>query len=172
MNKNKRDIENIKKEARRLYCREGLLGKEVAQRLSVSERTVSLWVNENEAAWKKERNTRVASSENVQDNIRKIIELQAEKRISLMEEAGRAELEGNRERVLSISAEIAGIDSSIEKWSKQRVVSEKNNRITISIYIDVLDQIFKALSSYDSALYMKTLDFQEQHINEIVKKLG
>ncbi|MCS2592253.1 hypothetical protein NXW19_26425 [Bacteroides ovatus] len=43
----------LKKEAHDLYVREGMTCKEISTRINVSERSVSSWINENDALWKK-----------------------------------------------------------------------------------------------------------------------
>ena len=42
----------LKKEAHDLYVREGMTCKEISTRINVSERSVSSWINENDALWK------------------------------------------------------------------------------------------------------------------------
>ena len=53
----------LKKEAHDLYVREGMTCKEISTRINVSERSVSSWINENDALWKKERQASVISSQ-------------------------------------------------------------------------------------------------------------
>ncbi|MCS2279305.1 hypothetical protein NXW50_14250 [Bacteroides thetaiotaomicron] len=43
----------LRKEAHDLYVREGMTCKEISTRINVSERSVSSWINENDALWKK-----------------------------------------------------------------------------------------------------------------------
>lgn len=45
----------LKKEAHDLYVREGMTCKEISTRINVSERSVSSWINEKDALWKKEQ---------------------------------------------------------------------------------------------------------------------
>jgi hypothetical protein len=49
---------------------------------------------------------------------------------------------------------------------------EKENRITLSTYVDVMDQLFEAIKNYDAKIYLKLLDFQEQHLSDISIKLS
>ena len=62
----------LKKEAHDLYVREGMTCKEISTRINVSERSVSSWINENDALWKKERQASVISSQKQGDNLKHI----------------------------------------------------------------------------------------------------
>ena len=49
---------------------------------------------------------------------------------------------------------------------------DKENRISLGVYLDVMDDLFNALRIYDMAIYRSTLDFQEQYIQTITQRLG
>ena len=146
----------LKKEAHDLYVREGMTCKEISTRINVSERSVSSWINENDALWKKERQASVISSQK-QELLRMIDE---------------AITEGDSDKVLELRKQAATLDNSVAQWGNQLKEVDKKNRITLAIYIDVMSRIFDAMKVYNADLYFKTLDFQENHLYEAAKMLG
>ena len=74
----------LKKEAHDLYVREGMTCKEISTRINVSERSVSSWINENDALWKKERQASVISSQKQGDNLKQIINILADQKLELL----------------------------------------------------------------------------------------
>ena len=134
----------LRKEAHDLYVREGMTCKEISTRINVSERSVSSWINENDALWKKERQASVISSQK----------------------------QGDSDKVLELRKQAATLDNSVAQWGNQLKEVDKKNRITLAIYIDVMSRIFDAMKVYDADLYFKTLDFQENHLYEAAKMLG
>jgi hypothetical protein len=49
---------------------------------------------------------------------------------------------------------------------------DSENRISLGIYLEVMNDIFKNLEHFDKDVYLKTLDFQESHLSTISIKLG
>ena len=60
--------EKEKKTARRMYVELNMTGKEIAEELAVTEKTVSRWVNE--FGWAAERNARAISATHQTENIK------------------------------------------------------------------------------------------------------
>ena len=54
----------------------------------------------------------------------------------------------------------------------KRQVMDKDSRITLDVYIDVMEDIFKCMHASDQTLHFKTLEFQETHLRYISQKLG
>ena len=133
--------------------------KEISTRINVSERSVSSWINENDALWKKERQASVISSQKQGDNLKQIINILADQKLELLRMIDEAIAEGDS-------------DNSVAQWGNQLKEVDKKNRITLAIYIDVMSRIFDAMKVYDADLYFKTLDFQENHLYEAAKMLG
>ena len=152
----------LKKEAHDLYVREGMTCKEISTRINVSERSVSSWINENDALWKKERQASVISSQKQGDNLKQIINILADQKLELLRMID----------VLELRKQAATLDNSVAQWGNQLKEVDKKNRITLAIYIDVMSRIFDAMKVYDADLYFKTLDFQENHLYEAAKMLG
>lgn len=162
----------LKKEAHDLYVRDGMMCKEISERINVSERSVSNWINENDALWKKERQASVISSQKQGDNLKQIINILADQKLELLRMIDEAIAEGESDKVLELRKQAATLDNSVAQWGNQLKEVDKKNRITLAIYIDVMSRIFDAMKVYDADLYFKTLDFQENHLYEATKTLG
>lgn len=162
----------LKKEAHDLYVRDGMMCKEISERINVSERSVSNWINENDALWKKERQASVISSKKQGDNLKQIINILADQKLELLRMIDEAIAEGDSDKVLELRKQAAGLDNSVAQWGNQLKEVDKKNRITLAIYIDVMGRIFDAMKAYNAELYFKTLDFQENHLYEAAKLLG
>lgn len=168
----KEHYRKLKKEAHDLYVRDGMMCKEISERINVSERSVSNWINENDALWKKERQASVISSQKQGDNLKQIINILADQKLELLRMIDEAIAEGESDKVLELRKQAATLDNSVAQWGNQLKEVDKKNRITLAIYIDVMSRIFDAMKVYDADLYFKTLDFQENHLYEAAKTLG
>jgi len=162
----------LKKEAHDLFVRNGMTCKEISERINVSEKSVSNWINENDALWKKERQASVLTSKKQGDNLKEIITIVADQKLDLLRRIDEAIAEGDNDKVLELRKQSAGLDNSVAQWGNQLKELDKKNRITLAIYIDVMNRIFDAMKTYDVDLYFKTLDFQENHLYEATKTLG
>ena len=72
--------------------------------------------------------------------------------------------------LLDLRKECATIDDAIAKWNKRIENLIKGTKITLSMYIEVMESIFEALRLKDEKLYILTLDFQEEHLHEVANK--
>ena len=70
-----------------------------------------------------------------------------------------------------LRAEAASIDDAISKWNKRIENLNKEGKITLALYIEVMERIFEALRTANEPLYLQTLDFQENHLEDIAHKL-
>ena len=177
----------LKVEAKKLFVIDGLTASEISIRLAISKKTLSIWVNENEQAWKKEREARMQSTTKQGDNIRAIISELAERRLAIMRQVEEIEtkianLNGKgidadtialRNQILELRKQSVNIADETSKWNKALNESYKgNNRITLSIYLEVMDSIFDYLRKWNPDIYNQTIDFQEQLLNEQSRILG
>ena len=154
----------LKNEAHDIYVRDGMMCKEISERINVSERSVSNWINENDALWKKERQASVISSKKQGDNLKQIINILADQKLELLRMIDEAIAEGDSDKVLELRKQAAGLDNSVAQWGNQLKEVDKKNRITLAIYIDVMGRIFDAMKAYNAELYFKTLDFHYPNI--------
>ena len=75
-----------------------------------------------------------------------------------------------QKELLELRKECASIDDAIAKWNKRIENLIKGTKITLSMYIEVMESIFEALRLKDEKLYILTLDFQEEHLHEVADK--
>lgn len=162
--------EKERKTAHILFVEQNKSQKDIAQLLGVTEKTVSDWVNKN--GWKEEQTARNASPARRINNIKAIITGLSEERIELSTQVRAAEQDGDEKTANSIRERISKIDDAVSKWNKTLENIDRENQITLSIYLEVMDRIFNALRLYDTKLYMNTVEFQEQHLHRITIELG
>jgi len=74
-------------------------------------------------------------------------------------------------QIKDLRKQAAAIDDAIAKWNKRIENLHKEGKITLSIYMEVMERIFEALRLSNEPLYMQTLDFQENHLEDVAAKL-
>lgn len=172
MARSKEYYKKLRKEAHDLYVNDGLSNKEISERLKVSEKSVSKWINDNEGLWKEERRASVVNSKQQAGNIKEIIRMLAENKLEILRRIDEAEKEGDKELVMELRKQAASLDNSVNAWGKQMENMNKENRITFSVYLEVMDRVFDAMKTANPHLYYESLDFQEAHIYDVSKLLG
>lgn len=168
----KEHYKRIKKEAHDLFVNDRASIREIAERLGVSERSVSSWANANDGLWKKEQTANAVSNKKQGENLREIISMLADQKLELLQRIDEAVTDGDNDKVLDLRKQAASLDNSVAQWGKQLSEMDKTNRISLSIYLEVMDKIFDAMKAQDPELYYRSLDFQETHIYEATKILG
>lgn len=143
---------------------------EAATQAGVSERTLSKWVTK--YGWKAEREARVGSQSSRTENLKETISLASQERIALSGELKDALALGDIKQIADLRQQIARVDAGVANWNKTLSSLDKEYKITLSTYLEVMDQIFDALRVYNMELFLKTTDFQEQHIHSVSARLG
>ena len=164
------NYDNKKAIAKHLYVGENRTAKEIALKVSVTEKTLSTWVNK--YGWKEERNAKSISSKKRLANIDAIINNLAEKRLNLEQNLQQEENKPkpNMEAIEVIRKDITAVDYAVANWNKTRKDASKEGAISASIYYEVMDDIFQSLLKYNQELYLKTLDFQNHHVETIASR--
>ena len=162
--------ERERRTAHILYVEQKKSAKEVAELVGVSEKTLSDWVTK--FNWKTERNARNTSPTQRIANIENIIAGLAEERIELSRRLQDSEKAANKDEVDEIRRQISKLDDAVSKWNKTLRDINKESKIPLATYLEVMQTIFEALQHYNPKLFMQTLDFQEQHIHDVSLKLG
>lgn len=163
--------ERERRTARILYVENNMTAKDVASRVGVTEKTVGDWVEKGN--WKAERDAKNASPSKRINNIKQIISDLSEERLMLDREIKKLENnKADQEEISKLRARISGIDDAVSKWNKTLENVEKEAKIQLSTYLQVMESIFQGMQKFDRELYLSTIDFQEFHVNEISIKLA
>lgn len=158
---------NKRKIAHHYYVEKRYTAKQVAEMLDITQKTVGEWVKK--YAWKEEREAREISARNRDENRNQVLSDLATDRMRIRELIQEEERKNNpdREVIREWRKQIAQIDDAVSKWSKAKMTAEKNERVPLDVYLQVMDNIFDSLRLFSPELYASTLDFQEQHVYEI-----
>ena len=179
--------ETEQKIAKELYINQNKTPEEIAHKTGVTLRTVQRWIKDGN--WKKLRDAKANGSPQRIERTQLVVDSLTDRRIQLIkdETKSRKELEELEElggyeelkeekailrvKVETLRAEAASIDDAISKWNKRIENLNKEGKITLSIYMEVMERIFEALRLSNEPLYMQTLDFQENHLEDVAAKL-
>jgi len=159
-------------QAHTLYNETSKSQKEIAEIVGVTEKTVSRWAID--GGWENERNARLMSNDSIKrngkmamdNNFQILLELQEKRRMEM------AKPQPDKIAIRDIDKEILGYTHAIAqaKNSVEEILSQ--SKITLILYLQVMDDIFNALKLEEPKIHAQTLDFQERHIQYIAKKLG
>lgn len=155
--------------AKEFYVNQGLTAKAIADKGLASEKTIGNWVNK--YGWKKLRDAKQNSTGLRADRIGQVIETLTEQRLNLFTAISDAKIEKDNDTLAALQKEAVGIDDAISKWNKALENLNKENRISLAVYLEVMEDIFKNMQQYNPGLHQQTLDFQEEHLNSISLKL-
>lgn len=157
--------------AKILFIENNLTIKDGAERVGVTEKTFSNWVRA--GSWTAERDARNASPAKRINNIKEIISNLSEEWLVL--DRAVKELERNRaepSEITDIRARIRGIDDAVSKWNKTLENIDKESRIPLATYLNIMEDVFSDLREFNKDIYLQTIDFQEHHINKVSIKIG
>ncbi len=166
----RKEYDKLKHTAYEYIVVHGLDQKEVARMLNLSEQTISKWSKQGK--WREERISRQQCHSTDADNTKQILRLMSEKRLNIEMEIREAERVGDKEKELSLRKEARALSDEMSKHNKTLLNLEKENRITLGVYIDVFDDIFTSLRNFDEDLWGKTIDFQTIQIRKKTNELG
>ncbi|MCO5253624.1 MAG: helix-turn-helix domain-containing protein [Bacteroidetes bacterium] len=152
-----------------MFCN-GKLQKEIAAAVGVTEKTISDWAKDEN--WKAERDARLNSAQKRAEDIKEVISHLTERRLAIFREIKEAEEKKDQQTVLWLKKEAVAVGQETAMHTKALLAIDKEQRINLGIYIEIMEDIFKHLQNYDANLYLKTLDFQEYHLSTITEKLG
>lgn len=165
------DYRKRKVEAKRLFM-DGKSQKEIAEIVKVSAVTLSGWCRD--GGWKTERDSRLNNEQNRIENIRNIIGCLSDQKIKLLGEIAQAEAEGDTEQVLKLRKSADSLADEVSKWNKslQGMQTEGRRRITLAVYLEVMDSIFRDMQATAPELFRQSIDFQEAHIAKATQIYG
>lgn len=172
------------KRAYNWYVKEHKTAKDIAGRLGRTEKTIGNWVKK--FGWKEQRDAKLNSFNAQRQRINEILSEYAEqtlyyiKETKALKEKLRKAMADNKEKAIKkyreqineYNTELARIDDGASKWRKQLADLDKENRISLSTYLEVMDDVFENMRAFDEALYNRSIEFQENHLQTISLKLG
>lgn len=152
------------------YTNQGLTAKAISEIVNVSEKTIGDWVDKGK--WKGVRDSNMNSSTNRAAKIKELVSELTEQQLEINIEIKAAKAVGDKEQVLALRQQSASISQEVAIQTKALERMDTDNRISLSVYLEVMNDIFKNLEHFDKEVYLKTLDFQENHLSTISIKLG
>jgi len=143
---------------------------EISKLLNVSINTLSKWANDD--GWKAARDAKLNGNDQAIRDTKQVLSDLAEQRISLNALQKEATEKKDFERLQELNRQAAALSDESSKWNKNLQMLQGPKNVSLAAYLDIMDDIFNSLRAFDQKLYLKTLDFQEQHIRATSKKLG
>lgn len=162
-----KEYDNKRKIAHHYYVEKGYTAKQVAEMLDITQKTAGEWVKR--YAWREEKEAREISATNRNKNRDEVLSDLATDRMKIRENILQEEAKEKPDRELTREwrKQISQIDDAVSKWNKAKITAEKNERVPLDVYLQVMDTIFDSLRLFSLELYTQTLDFQEQHVYNI-----
>jgi len=165
---------NTKKKERQLaylyYVEHGLSGKECARKAGVTQKTVSAWVAR--YRWKEERNARILSLNQRIEHMREVLGGLAEESVMLTRQLREASKRGDRGAANDLRLALASISDQASKWTKSLDTIQTKERVSLSVYLTVMDELFRAIHARHPDIYHQLIDFQEDLVHRKAAELG
>lgn len=139
--------------------------KEIAELLEVTEKTVGDWVKKGN--WKKLRDARINNTGTRAENIKKVIADLTESTLEIRNKIREAEAKGDKNEALELKKESTRLAQEVGMYQKALEKLEKDYKISLSTYLEIMESIFQSLNEFDQELYLKTLVFQKFHLQTI-----
>lgn len=169
------------------FTEEKLEAKEIAIKCKVRPNTVGDWIKNGN--WKSIRDSKTNQSGERLDRIQQVIDDLAIERLEIMKQIKeypeqirelekearevsnkniqvelKTQIADLRDEVKDMKRQTVFIDQGIAMWNKTLSNFHTENKITLTKYIEIMEKIFSDLRKHDEKTYMKTLDFQHEHI--------
>lgn len=152
------------------YTKQGFTAKAISEIVNVSEKTIGDWVIKGN--WKSVRDAHLNSAQNRASKIKEFISELTEQQLEINIEVKQAKATGDLKRVIELRQQSASISQEVAIQTKALERMDHDNKISLGVYLEVMTDVFKNLEQYDKSIYLKTLDFQENHLSTISIKLG
>ncbi len=135
--------------AYRYYVEDGLTAKRISEKLNISEKTISNWINK--FNWKEQRVAKFSNPNSLLEKLELLLATLIEKRIE-------QESSGNIDK--NLINEIANIGKRIDKL-------REDSKPSLRSYLHSIDLFLANLEKFDSQLYAKVLDFYRFHLQNL-----
>lgn len=144
--------------------------KEIAEDLGITEKTIGSWVNKGN--WKALRDAKINNTANRAENIKKVIAQLTESTLDVLDQIKVAEFNQDKAEVMRLKKETTRIAQEVGMYQKALEKLDKDFKVSLSTYMEVFEDIFQSLQSWDSEVFLKTIPFQREHLQSIANKLG
>ncbi len=162
--------EKLKRTAYEYVVVQGMSQKETAALLDITEATLSKWAKDGN--WKDDRQSRQQCASTDADNIKKLLRIMAQQRLEIEEQILDAQKTGDTEEEVRLRKEARALSDDMSKQNKTLLNLDKENRITLGVYIDVMESIFNAMRTFDEQLWERAIPFYSEHTKRISNELG
>lgn len=159
-----------KRIARIMYVEQGKTAKDIAALKLATEKTIGKWVDEGN--WKDLRTDYLNSPNRRAKDIKDLIgsltkrRLSNEAKLNLLNENSDA----NEEEITELHRSNISIADEVSKWNKTLENLDKENKISLGVHLNVMEEIFQHLQSHDPQLYLQTVEFQEIYIRQLANR--
>ncbi|WP_417366877.1 hypothetical protein [Flavobacterium beibuense] len=156
--------------AKRLFVDLGKTQKEIAEDLGVTAKTIGEWVKDGN--WKAERSAVINNSKNRSEKFKAVLEDFADEQLMLNQQIKDAEATGDLIEAARLRKVQASLADQVGKYQKALERIDKENKISLSTRIEILEDIFNEMQEYDKDLFMKSLDFQKYYLQKTAQNHG
>jgi hypothetical protein len=147
---------------------QGKSQKDIAGIVKTQEKTINNWCRR--YGWKQQLEAKLNGNKSRSENIKRLIGVFTEERLGLVEKISEAENASDTEALAKHTKRANQIANEVAMYSKALESLDEDKKIPLTVYLDVMDRIFKDLQKQHPRLYMELVDFQENHINAIALK--
>jgi len=142
--------------------------KEIASIVGVQEKTVNQWCKN--YGWKQQLDAKLNGNKERVDNLKKLIGVFTDERLELVDKIKEAEKAADKELLAEYTKRANQIANEVAMYSKALENLDQDKKIPLTVYLDVMDQIFHDLQKRYPKIYMQLVDFQDEHINGVSLK--
>lgn len=153
-----------------LYFKGDMTQKELAEKIGVTPKTVGLWIKNGH--WREERNARHNSRKERVNRIKDIISSLTDDHLEILAKIKHAKSSDDKEALELLRKQSAALSQEIAIQTKALERIDKEHKISLSTYLEVMENIFNAMREHDRELYVTSLDFQQEHLQNVAEKLG
>jgi len=168
----RKEYDKIRRTAYEYVVIQGYDQKIVAEMLHVTEATLSKWATTGkEGKWKDLREGRQQCMSTDSDNVRKLLRIMSQQRLTLEGLILDAQKSGEAKEEIRLRQEARALSDEMSKQNKTLLTLDKSN-YTLGVFIDVMDEIFNSMRQHDEQLWEKTIEFQSTLIRRKTNELG
>ena len=149
-----------RQQARIFYIDQCLTAKEIAERLSVSEKTIGKWVDAGN--WKEIRLSKQSGTEVLLSKQKELLSVLLDKRLRFEKKDIKSDTE--KAEYNSVIDEMSKVSAMIER-------TQKEGRVSLRTHIHCLEKFMSSLQSNNQKLFADLIDFQINYLDLLANEL-